>query len=112
MSTTTPNVTPTDAFADIFGASVKVTRTSTVEIPATLREQFKRAVSAFAAAPNTLRVTQDMGSADAANLYSRQIRQYASEASRTALVKVTGTCVTWRFCKVTPSVRGKKRGSK
>jgi hypothetical protein len=99
----------TDALSDLFGYDAKIVRTSVVTIPTDMRAMFAKAVTAFASAPNTARVTQTRTSEDDAKLYAKQIRQYATETSRTALVTITGCDVTWRFSKITPSVRGKSR---
>jgi len=105
----TATIKTTDALASLFGDTAKIVRTSEVTIPSDVRALFDRAVPAFASAPNTARVTESKADAKAAETYARQIRQYAKETGRTALVTVTGTDVCWRFSTVTPSVRGKSR---
>jgi hypothetical protein len=97
----------------LFG--VTTVKSSTVEIPADLRATFAKAVIAFASVPNTTYVPQNMGTTVAADLYERQIRQYAKENNRSCVVKRSGAnnaMVTWRFSKITPSVRGVKRTRK
>jgi len=108
----TATIKDTSALVALFGDNAKatVTRTSEVTVPKDLCELFARAVTAFASAPNTAVVTEDKDTADGASLYAKQIRQYAKDTNRTAIVKINGErFVTWRFSTVTPSARGKSR---
>jgi len=111
MSEQSTSTTATPTLADIFGASA-VCKSTTATIPDDIRATFARALIAFSSVPNTTYVTEVKASDDDAHTYERQIRQYASENSRSCVVKRDGKTVTWRFSKVTPSVRGKKRTRK